>query len=440
MTQAFGRFEKRGVVLRATAVLACSAAMLLSAFEVANAQVLKLCVHGNNNSVRAIPTDQDCDDIPGPFQEFTLSDGDWQGQGTGVLHLDGADDNVAIGQTDAASRLEVLGKTTGEDVLSVATPQPDGQALTVTGGADVVVGPQSGTNATLTVNARAEDEVARMRANGNTAFYVGRDGRTGIRTSQPLSALHVTPVAEEDPFRLNLHGSTQPQVRVTPNGDLGIGDPEPQDLLSVLNDGRSRAGFFRNTERSNNQAVLAATTVGNGAAVFGNILNRDSTNATVHAIHSGRGVAGRFDGQLSVTRNNHQIRIRDDDNAFKSWTLTSHQNSSGFGIWEDGEDARFLVEAGGDVGIGTLNPEVRLHVQGSNDGTDLLVQDSQFARMRMVATAPANDVTLTVQARGSANTRRAEIGTISNHDLVLFANGATRLLADSDGNVCIGNC
>ncbi len=90
------------------------------------------------------------------------------------------------------------------------------------------------------------------------------------------------------------------------------------------------------------------------------------------------------------------------------------------------------------VGIGTNDPTTRLHVQGGNDGTDILVRDGQFARMRMIATDPASDVTLSVQARGSGGLDRAEIGTVSSHDLVLYSNGTVRIRIDSDGSVCIG--
>ncbi len=104
-----------------------------------------------------------------------------------------------------------------------------------------------------------------------------------------------------------------------------------------------------------------------------------------------------------------------------------------------GNASDLVINAGGgNVGIGTTSPDTTLHVQGSNDGTDVLVTDSEFARMRMVATDPASDVTLTVQARGSANAPRAEIGTVSSHDVVLFSNGSVRIRIDSDGSVCIG--
>lgn len=94
----------------------------------------------------------------------------------------------------------------------------------------------------------------------------------------------------------------------------------------------------------------------------------------------------------------------------------------------------------GNLGINTLDPGSKLVIQGDDDGADVVVRDDRFARMRMVAENPADDVTLTVQARGSADAERAEIGTVSNHGMVLFTNGETRIRLQRNGAICIGNC
>ena len=360
------------------------------------AQEFQLCVRESNGNVRAIPVQQSCNSLPGNWLELNLG---WTGAGTGSLHTGDAGDRV-------------------------------------------IVGPPSDTSAMLTVNAAENEEVFRARAGNVTAFFIGADGQTGVRNAQPQAALHVNAVTGENPLRIDRFGSDDPQLLVSSEGNVGINVDEPTDKLSVLNNGNGRAGFFRTDNPANDAAALAATTNGRGSAIFGNILNTDSTSPTLQAIHSGGRVAGDFDGQLSVTRNNQQIRIRDRDNGSKEWTITSHQASSGIGFWEDGEGGRgrFLIESGGNVGIGTLDPVSRLHIEGSNDGTDILVRDNVFARMRMQATTPANDVTLTVQARGSQGAQRAEIGTVSNHGLVLFTNGSRRITIGSNGAVCIGNC
>jgi hypothetical protein len=103
------------------------------------------------------------------------------------------------------------------------------------------------------------------------------------------------------------------------------------------------------------------------------------------------------------------------------------------------EAYRMTLDSNGNVGIGTTAPAARLHVNGSNDGTDIYVTDGEFARMRMEASDPANDVLLSVQARGSAAIQRAEIGTLSNHDVVLYTNGNILMFLRANGEVCLGS-
>ena len=238
------------------------------------------------------------------------------------------------------------------------------------------------------------------------------------------------------------------RVRVTENGLVGVGIANPTDQLSVRNTGAGRAGFFQTNNGANNAAALAAVVQnGNGSALFASVLDPGNSAPGLYATTLGTGPAARLEGntqiwsgQLEVREDNHQIAIVDDNNGNKTWTLTSHQDTSGIGLWEDDTTGRFVVAAGGNVGIGTLGPQAPLHVnQGpNNDSTDVLVTSPQFARMRMVAEAPNPDVTLSLQARGESTASWAEIGTLSRHDLRFYTNDAYRMTLDESGNVGIG--
>jgi len=370
-------------------------ALLSLASTPTGAQPLELCVHENTGLVIAIPADEDCDGLLGPWVTIQFSDDDWSGAGSGAMRTTNPGDAVAVGDTDPAARLHVAYDAADPEAIIVERSDGSERALQVTSDGELVLGGESGVNARLTVNARPDEEVLRARAGGNTAFFVGADGQVGVRSSQPQAALQVNAIAGEDPLRLHLHGNDNSEVVLDAAGNFGIGEPAPIDKLSVHNTGTGRAGFFRTDNAANIAAALSATTNGSGSAVFANILNPASTNATLHAVHSGNGRAGEFEGEVTVTRR---------------------------------------------LGIGTLNPSTSLHIQGNDNGTDLLVQDDRFARMRLIADDPEDEVRLTVQARGSANANRAEIGTISNHGMVLFTNGQTRIRIGASGAVCIGAC
>ena len=237
------------------------------------------------------------------------------------------------------------------------------------------------------------------------------------------------------------------RMRVTNNGLVGIGIANPTDQLSVRNTGLGRAGFFQTDNGANNAAALSAVVQdGNGSALFANILDAANSAPSLYATTQGAGPAARFEGvtqvwsgQLQARNTNHQVAVIDSDNANKTWTLTSHQDTSGIGLWENGATGRFVVAAGGNVGIGTLGPAAPLHVNQSGEtGTDILVTSPEFARMRMVAEAPNPDVTLSLQARGESTASWAEIGTLSRHDLRFYTNEMYRMTLDASGNVGIG--
>ncbi|MEM7709647.1 MAG: hypothetical protein AAF264_02615 [Pseudomonadota bacterium] len=361
----------------------------------ADPQTPRLCAQEPAGFVIALLDGQDCSQLPGTWTPFELGDEDWLGAGSGSMRVGQPDDRVAIGDTDPAARLHIAYGAQDPAALIVASPDGPTEALRIGAEGQTVLGGLSGASAQLTVNAPEGEDAIRARADGVTSFVVASDGQVGVGTSVPGAALQINAQGDEDPLRIRTFGTTQSALVFDADGDLGIGETTPGDKLAVRNDGLGRAGFFRTDNPQNIAAALSATTNGAGSAVFANVLNRASTSPALHAIHSGNGRAGQFEGNMTVS---------------------------------------------GDVGIGTLSPTTKLHVQGDDDGTDLLVRDDRFARMRMIADDPAQEVRLTVQARGSANVQRAEIGTISDHGLVLFTDGQTRIRLGQDGAVCIGNC
>ena len=199
----------------------------------------------------------------------------------------------------------------------------------------------------------------------------------------PSARLQVVARQGEDPFQWRLQ-SAQPEFIIDAHGNVGIGTHEPTDKLAVLQEGDGRAAFF-SLRSANHTAAVSAITNGTGSAVFANIINPNSTSPALFARNSGSGPAAQFDRgdvrflngnvgvgaayperKLTVRDGRHQVAIVDSDNNDKTWTLTSHQETGGMGLWEDGNQGRLVVTAGGRVGIGTTNPNHELVIQAND--------------------------------------------------------------------------
>lgn len=260
-----------------------------------------------------------------------------------------------------------------------------------------------------------------------TAYYMEVASRLGpsngdFTVQSPRQALVPVPYAQYARAAGSVYAQTNPSG--VPSGD-GF-----------------RLGFDANFFNIGGDALVVEKTDTNTAAPDGGIVFANTGNAGVRTaamVIRGNGDVGvgltNPTYRMTVRDINHQLAIVDSDNANKTWTLTSHQASGGIGLWENGVDGRLVVEAGGNVGIGTTDPQSRLHV---NNG-QIRLTSPQFARINMLATDPASDVQMFMDARGDG-TNRGQLGTISNHGLVIFTNNTARMVLSNNGDICIGNC
>ena len=260
-----------------------------------------------------------------------------------------------------------------------------------------------------------------------TAYYMEVASRPGpnngdYAVQSPRQALTPVPYAQFARAAGSVYAQTNPSG--VPNGD-GF-----------------RLGFDGNFFNPGGDALVIEKTDANTAAPDGGIVfaNTGNTGArTAALVIRGNGDVGVGQAnpayRLTVRDANHQLAIVDADNGNKTWTLSSHQASGGIGFWENGADGRLMVAAGGNVGIGTSAPQSKLHV---NNG-QIRLTSPQYARINMYATDPGSDVHMFIDARGDG-TNRGQLGTISNHGLVIFTNNTARMVISNNGDICIGAC
>lgn len=86
--------------------------------------------------------------------------------------------------------------------------------------------------------------------------------------------------------------------------------------------------------------------------------------------------------KLEVKDINHQLRLTDSDDSNKNWTFSSIQSTSGLGFFEDGQNERLVISSGGNVGIGTIQPQRSLVIEnpdGANNTVVSIVSGSNIA-------------------------------------------------------------
>ncbi|VAW90080.1 hypothetical protein MNBD_GAMMA17-175 [hydrothermal vent metagenome] len=376
--------------------------------------------------IESVLTDATAGEEGGALQ-FKTTDGSEDGLVTRMSITE--DGNVGININNPSSRLVIKNDSFGQrPLMSIIAGDETPFHISSTG--SVTIDPV-GAGVALRVKASSSSGSSDTTPvpfyvtakDGVNAIYVAKDGDVGIGTA-----------GEGITDKLRIRGPENNGLRATVRIISG------RNQQTMLLDGNEidglNAGLFLNHNSS--EKVILATGGGNVG------IGTTNPNHTL-VVQSDDPVVQIRDNTIDNSANAARLELLEraggafDAGAFFRWNGLN--NRLNIGTIEDGVDSSAMVitRSNANVGIGTVTPQSRLHVQG-NSGTDILITDGEFSRMRMVATDPANDVTLSIQARGSDAPNRAEIGTVSNHDMALFANGAIRLVIGRDGNVCIGNC
>ena len=310
---------------------------------------------------------------------------------------------VGIGTTSVLGVLQVNGRALieGPTVPSTITVSDSGDATKAlrlgyeptwdvgcisasdfgAGWKDIVIAPHAGKvgvgtsnpDYTLTVDAGTTNEIARFRSSDNDALISIQDN---------TDAVYIGLDASLDVMSLGFSNSVgaSSNLNIDTAGNVGIGTNDP--FLKFYVDGNSR--------------------------VEGNLMVGDAARANTPqtALH------------VKSSSTNARIRIEDSDSSNQYWDFYVNQGD-GLHFNEDTE-TRVTFKEGGNVGIGTNDPDALLHVYSAGNG-EIEVERNGGAKINL-------------QAQAS----KAVVGTDSNHQLDLKTNGGARMTLLTNGDVGIG--
>ena len=266
---------------------------------------------------------------------------------------------------------------------------------------------EAGTNAYLHIDRGLVDKAAEIYFSTNDTH----DWSIGVADSNQLGD-------GTEFFIGTASGGTSPALVIETNGNVGIGTTTPAgklDVHGVANFGGSGATF-----------VNAGS--GYQTSITG---NQDKSTANENAL------LVLFSAD----------RLADDPLGMFFSVTGDLTGSNRYGTIQMGEYSTgsyrnlALNPSGGNVGIGTTNPLLGLHVGA---GSDAIVQNGAAALVSnagdttLAVRDATNDVELNIFAYGSASDDSGIIGTFTSHPLVFRTGNTERLRIDTSGNVGIG--
>ena len=258
-----------------------------------------------------------------------------------------------------------------------------------------------------------------FQLNGNNAYYT--DGNVGIGTTEPQAKLHVdgTIITQKLATR-----ESQKEIIFSVDG---------KNLFKIsrtLNTHPDHGAYERRLEflgPDDNSQDLGRTFLYGGISLFGDKKHSSvgmgpsiSFNSTFPNPSDNR----HFYISLGDTWNNRSVSR--DDLIIHSW---NH-------LYQD-HIQHIVLKANGTVGIGTTDPQAKLHITEFGDvniGVENTNVNSNFAQF--YARSAKGGITTVLFSEGG--TGQGGVGTNSNHPFYIRTNGVQRMTFDIAGNVGIG--
>jgi hypothetical protein len=226
----------------------------------------------------------------------------------------------------------------------------------------------------------------------NALFMDDSTSRIGIGTTTPYATLSVSTTGGTPSFVIG--SSTKTHFVVNENGYVGIGTDAPRSFLDITSGNSGDATLYISADLDdNNEADNPSIR-----------LEQDGNNA--HAIFALEGESGTISPDTLL--NSLVIGSEDGDPAIQFLTT---------------DIVRMTIEPGGDIGIGTNNPDVALEINDSTGGNlRLTYNDSNGSATNYADFTLASDGALTIESAGTDEDITIQGGTFRN---ALFMDDST---------------
>jgi hypothetical protein len=262
--------------------------------------------------------------------------------------------NVGIGTTSPSQKFEVVGYGSSEQLVSLRGPKDLSLALRSKNSAQVYYELADGNNGTGNSWKIGTNKDGKLHFgygavgsfNSNEKMTILTDGNVGIGTTNPSGKLHVD-------------GGNA----IFLGGSVGIDTSTPTGKLHVVGTGTT---FYSTNSVLKNQVTIKDGNVGIGT---------DNPLTKLHIVASG-------DGPIIIENAVEADKENDGDadihylsrtgNNLKTWQAGANRN--GWYVYDT--DYRLLVHNGGNVGIGTTDPNSKLDVNGEIKSTSLRIGDT----------------------------------------------------------------
>ncbi len=211
---------------------------------------------------------------------------------------------------------------------------------------------------------------------GTGLMVIQQNGNVGIGTTTPTTTLFVQGTGGTNPFAIASSTGTQ-LLTVLQNGNVGIGTTSPTAQLHLYQSTASNFGQFRMGGNITNNVPFTAISGDNktyfvsgaGSTISGGgLFSGFSTDANTAAFL----IQGHV-GSTTPAATGFAVAIQ----GFKSDGSTSRVAMSGsdnvFAVQPGLNPAVFVVQANGNVGIGTTSPGFNLHILSTTDPAAVMV-------------------------------------------------------------------